>query len=330
MNIQNRLIAAFFAMLGVLLAGVLGYHFIEGWNLFDALYMTVITLATVGYGETNPLSPTGRMFTIFLIFGGIGLLTYAFSTFTAFLVEGELGEALRRRRMQKKIDSISNHYIVCGGGRTGSYIIDEFLKVKTPFVVIDLNPDEAAALSQRGVLVLTGDASHDDVLRQAGIDRARGLITCLPTDKDNMFVVVSAKGINPRLRVVAKSVDKGVREKFFRGGADSVVSPNFIGGLRMASGMLRPAVVSFLDTMLRDTESTLRVSEATVGGRAAGKTLEETVHRLGLDLVVLAVRAASGQDYAFNPKPKTRLVQDDVVVVMGPVDEVHKLQQALA
>lgn len=330
MNLQTRLAAAFVAMVGVVLVGVTGYHLIEGWSLFDSLYMTVITLATVGYGETHPLSEAGRVFTIFLIFGGIGLLTYAISTFTAFLVEGELGEALRRRRMEKKIAALSNHYIVCGGGRTGRYIIDELVKVKRPLVIVDQNPDHVATFVQEGLTALAGDASEDGTLRRAGIERAKGLVTCLPTDKDNMFVVISAKGLNPRLRVVSKSVEKGVREKFFRSGADAVVSPNFIGGLRMASELIRPAVVSFLDTMLRDTDANLRIEEASVGPAHAGRTLEQSMSHHRLDLVVLAVKPEGKRDYIFNPKPDLSLSDRDVLVVMGRADEVQKLQRALA
>ncbi|MBI4396694.1 MAG: NAD-binding protein [Elusimicrobia bacterium] len=328
MSFRNRLAAAFLAMAVVVLIGVAGYHLIEGWALFDALYMTVITLATVGYGETHPLSSSGRMFTIFLIMGGIGILTYAFSVITAFLVEGELKEVLLKKRMEKKIAALSQHYIVCGGGRTGRYIIDELRKTGRDFVVVDQDDARVTELGEDGCLAIAGDASDDETLRRAGIEKAKGLVACLPSDKDNVFVVISAKGLNPGLRVVSKSVDKGVRDKLLRSGADAVVSPNFIGGLRMASELVRPAVVSFLDNMLRG-DGNLRIEEVVVGPSAAGKTLESSVLKNGFDLALLAVRPAGKEQYIYNPKPQTPLSPKDVLVVMGPAEEVQKLQQSL-
>lgn len=330
MTLKTRLLAALVAMALAMIVGVTGYHFIEGWSLFDSLYMTVITLATVGFGETHPLSSWGRVFTIFLILGGIGILTYSFSTFTAFIVEGELGEALRRKRMEKKIQAMSNHYIVCGGGRTGRYVIDELQKTRRPFVVIDSDPALVDNYAQKGCLALDGDASQDEVLKRAGIERAKGLAACLSTDQDNLFVIITAKGLNPGLRTVSTSIEKGVGEKLYRSGADAVVSPNFIGGLRIASELIRPTVVSFLDNMLRDENDNFRVEEVTLGDGSSGRTLGEILQNQRLDLMVLAVRPSNLDKYLFNPRPETRLLRNDILVLMGRADEVQKLQKALA
>ncbi len=316
-------------MVAVVLAGVAGYRVIEGWPAFDALYMTVITLGSVGYSETHPLSHGGRLFTIFLILGGIGVLTYAVSTFTAFLVEGELQEALRRRRMQKKIEALSNHFIICGGGSTGRSVMDELGKTGRAFVVIDQDAARAERFVEEGHLVLVGDADEDAILTSAGVGRARGLAACLPEDKDNLYVVITARGMNPKLRIISKAVEKGVAEKFHRSGADAVVSPQFIGGLRIASELVRPAVVSFLDTMLRDPDGSHRIEEVTVGPDAGGKTLAEMNLNKEFDLTVLAVRLSGTEDFRYNPKPETSLAGSDVLVVLGPASEAHRLQRAL-
>lgn len=329
MSLKTRLSAAVAAMLLAVLSGTAGYHLLEGWSVFDSLYMTVITLGTVGYGETHPLHTAGRVFTIFLILFGIGILTYSFSVITAFLVEGDLKHAIRRRRMERKIKSLEGHYIVCGGGRTGRYLIDELAKTNHPFVVVDQDPALVQALAQEGFLVVAGDSSLDETLKQAGIDRAKGLATCLPSDKDNLFVTITARGLNPRLRVVAKLMDRNVGDKLLRSGADAVVSPTSIGGLRMASELVRPTAAHFLDKMLRAGDGSLRIEEAVVGNVGAGRTLEEAALRPRFDLLVLAVRPLGADDYNFRPPAQTSLEKGDVLVVMGSAGEVEKLQAAV-
>ncbi len=327
MTLRQRILAAALALAAVLAAGTAGYHLIEGWSFFDALYMTVITVATVGYGEVHPLTPLGRAFTIFLIFGGIGLLTYAVSAFTAFFVEGELHEAFRRRRLEKKINDLKDHYIICGAGRTGRYVMDELRKTRRDLVVVDQDAAKVARLLEEGIPALVGDADHDGVLKRAGIDRAKALVACLPEDKDNLFVVITARGINPALRIVAKSLDTDADEKFRRSGADAVVSPHFIGGLRLASEAARPAVVSFLDNMLRHPDAGLRIEEVAVG--PAARTVAEAASSGG-QLLVLALKARGGTDYVFNPPPATALAEKDVLVVMGRADEVQRLQKSFS
>lgn len=201
----NKITGIFVILFLILLIGVIGYHWIEGWSFFDSLYMTVITLATVGYGETHPLSQTGRLFTIFLILGGMGILLYAITEITAFLVEGEMHGFLRRRKMEKNIQRLSDHYIICGGGRSGQYILDELLKTKRDCVVIEKDPVKARILSEKSIPVIEGDATEDSILISAGIDRAQGLASALPTDKDNLFTVITARGLNPKLRIVSKN-----------------------------------------------------------------------------------------------------------------------------
>jgi voltage-gated potassium channel len=237
-------------LLFILCAGVLGYHYIEGWPLFDSLYMTVITLATVGYSETHPLSLPGRVFTMFLILGGMSIIFYALTEITTFVVEGEMTGIIRRRRMNRQINKLKNHYILCGAGRSGSHVLNELRKTGRNCVVIEKDPEKVRHLMSEQVPVIEGEATEDHVLRTAGIERAAGLVSALPSDKDNLFVVITARGLNPSIRIVSKVEEISARDKFLRSGANTAVSANFIGGMRMASELIRPATVSFLDTML--------------------------------------------------------------------------------
>src|SRR5262249_31534372 len=232
--------------------GTLGYHFLEGWSLLDALFMTVITMATVGYGEIHPLSQNGRIFTIFLILGSVATVGYAVSVIGAFIIEGELYQAIRGRRMDRRITSLRDHIIICGGGHVGKYVVQECFKTRTPFVLIEQDQDALQDVGEVGDLLhLQADATEDETLRLAGIDRARGLVATLGDDKDNVFIVLTARALNPKLRIVGRVIEEKNAEKLRKAGADEVVSTNAIGGLRIASVMLRPAVVTFLDEMLR-------------------------------------------------------------------------------
>lgn len=289
--------------------------------------MTVITLATVGYGETHPLSVAGRIYTIFLILAGMGVLLYGVSSMTAFFVEGELQAILRRRKMRRTVKKLSGHAIVCGAGRTGRHVIEELKKTRTPFVVIEADPKEARALEDEGVIVVHGDATQEEAMREAGVEKAGRMVVCLTEDKDNLFVVLSARGLNGRMRIVTRYVDENSMDKLKRAGADAVVSPNAIGGLRMASEALRPAVVSFLDTMLRSTKGTLRVAEAAVqnGSRMANRAIAAARITDRTGLLVLSLRGTDG-GYLFNPPGQTVLKAGCTLIVMGDVDGVKKLQ----
>jgi len=237
MNAARNALQILYLLLFILFIGTLGYHFIEGWSLFDSLYMSVITLATVGYGETHPLSAFGRIFTMFLIIGGMGIILYGISELTQFIVQGGIAGILRRRKMEHTVKKISNHYILCGAGKNGHYVLEELVRTKRKIVVVEKDSKKIQKLIDRGIPAVEGDAANDAVLRSAGITRAVGFVTTLPEDKDNLFVVITARGMNDKLRIVAKVDDIEVREKFFRSGADSAVSAPYIGGLRMASEM---------------------------------------------------------------------------------------------
>jgi len=323
------LINLIIALVAVVAIGILGYVFIEGWSFLDSWYMTIISLATVGFMEVHPLSSKGRMFTIFLILGGMGILLYGVSTVVALFVEGELSDAIRRKRMQKNIDEMTDHYIVCGTGKTAQYVMEEMLKTHKDFVVIENDKDKIKTLEEQGILYVEGDATHDVVLTKGGIKRARGLITVLHTDAENLFVVLTAKGLNRDLRIISRVREEESVEKIRRAGADSVVMPDFIGGMRMVSEMIRPSVVTFLDVMLREKDKTIRVEEIDIpsGSRFVGKSLEQIgiLEREGL--TVVALKDSVTGSYKFNPPRSTELEMNDVIIVVGDVKEIDKLRE---
>lgn len=327
--IRERLLQVLVSVSLVLGIGTFGYCWIEGWPPFDAFYMTVITLATVGYGETHPLSPGGRGFTIGLILVGIGVLTYAFSTLTAFIVEGDLRDALRRRRMQAKIAELEGHFIVCGGGHTGRIILEELEKTGRSVVLVDQDKDVVEHLSQKGALAIAGDATDDETLTAAGIQRAKGLFGALPTDPGNVFVAITARGLNPALRIVSRQQERGVEDKLRRSGADVAVDPGLIGGLRMASEMIRPAAVGFLDSMIRAEGKVFRIEEVPVVDRVGGQPVGPVKGSEGGAALVLAVRLADGKTYDINPVPDRKMTPGEVLVAMGSKEQIKDLRDRL-
>ncbi len=326
--ISERLKAIVIALVVVFFTGVSGYELIEGWPTLDALYMTVITLASVGYMEVHTLSNAGRIFTMFLILGGTGVLVYGISTVTAFIVGGELTDALRRKKMQKTIDQLKGHYIVCGADQTGRYVVEELVKTKRDFVVIERDAEKIKDLKEQDILCVEGDATHNAVLQAAGIQRARGLITTLHSDAENLFVVFTAKKLNSAVKVVSKAIEEESEQKIRMAGADGVVMPNSIGGLRMVSEMIRPSVVTFLDVMLRSKDKTIRVEEISVheGSPFEGKSLEETGITALEGVTVVALRDKENDDYAFNPSRQTVLTGDKVIIIMGNIDIINSIK----
>ncbi len=333
MDIRQRLIAGLIVLVIVMAVGVLGYIVIDRPSFLDALDMVVMTLSTVGYGHPWHLSDKARIFTIFLLLIGMGVLVFFVSTVTAFIVEGELQDVMWRRRLQKMINKLENHFIICGAGLTGIHIVNELHRTLRPMVVIDTHEETVQTLKEyENLAVIHGDATDDDILRQAGIERAAGLIAGLPTDKDNILLIITAKQINPKIRIVAKGVDTKANSKLIRAGADSVVTPNFIGGLRMASEMIRPAVVSFLDLMLRDKQKTLRIEEVVVpqGSPLAGKTLGDARIVEHTDLVVVAIRQPGNGSFQYAPRGDSLIEEGAALIVLGDVTNLPRLARLVA
>lgn len=310
-------------MLAIFGIGVAGYKVIAPEaTVLDAVYMTVITLTTVGYGEIIDLSthPGGRVFTIFLLFFGVGTFVYFFSSLTGFIVEGSLEHLFWRRKMQKAIDQMKGHFIVCGGGYTGRHVVKELAQTGREFVLIEADPGhvvDAEEFAGRKLHVIIGDATDDHALVQAGISRASGIFACISNDKDNLIVTVSARLLNPDVRIVSRCMDEAVSQKIQRAGANVVISPNMIGGLRMASAMIRPTVVTFLDVMLRDRDQ-LRVEESTVmaGSKLEGTLIEDLRHQHPADALLIALRTTGG-DWVYNPRDEVRLESGMTLIYMG-------------
>ncbi len=338
-DLWYRLRLSGMALAAVLCLGVLGYTvFAPDSSLLDRIYMTVVTLTTVGYGEVISTAdrPGLKIFTMFFMVFGMGFLLFSVTTLTATLVEFDLSHVFRRRRMERRIADLENHYILCGAGETGTHVIEEFQVTNVPFVVVEENPDSCPVLeaSGDGLLVVQGDATDEDVLRQAGIARARGLCAVLQSDKDNLFLTLTARGLNSTLRIVARGVGARVVAKLVRAGADSVVSPTSIGGLRMASELIRPHTVSFLDLMLRDIGESHRFGElpVTAGSGWTGKCIRDLPLR-ERQMLVVAVREPTGA-FRYVPPADFQVVTGCTLIVLGRTDTVAamraELQQAEA
>ncbi len=324
----------FFVLL--MAAGTLGYVLIEGQGWGNSLYMTIITLTAVGYNEVFPLSPAGRAHTSVILFGGITGIGLWIAFLTSFVVEADLAQAFRRRRIRRRIGRMENHVIVCGAGRTGSQVVEELLVAGEDFVVIERDGAKAAQLLEQlpDLVLIEGDAATDHFLEEAGIARARGLIACLSADADNLFVCLTARDLRPDLEIVARAYEEGSVAKLYRAGANHVVSPNASGAIRMASFMIRPSVVSFLDVATRSPDLTLRLEQETVAERSplAGKTLRDARIPKATGLIVIALRKRNppGADeeytFIFNPVATTRLDPGDVMIVLGKPEQIETLR----
>ena len=308
--------------------GTAGYMAIERWSWFDALYMTVITVASVGFNEVHPLSTAGRGFTMGLIVVGLGTVAYGLSTITALWVEGNLLHLWENRKMERRISQLNDHIILCGGGETGRHIAQELEKTFTPFVIIDADPQQERALQKfgRDLLYIIGDATDGDVLRAARIETARGLIASLPSDKDNLFTLLTARELNPRLRLVSGVNADDARSKLLRAGADAVVSGKAIGALRLASEMIRPHVVSFLDAMLREPGA-LRVQEIRVGPAGAGQALGSLKLQERVGIVVFALISGKELRHHFNPAPETVLEAGDALIACATHEQCETVRK---
>jgi voltage-gated potassium channel len=346
MELRKQLRVAFFFLFIVLAFSVGGYRLLGGPSvtLLDALYMAIVTLSSVGYGEIvdTAHNPALRVFNIFVIIFGVMIMLYVFSVVTAFLVEGEITKIFGRRRMLKRISQLSDHYIVCGLGDTGRHAIEELERTGAPYVVVDTNEDNIKRMVNREdglhreMLYVVGDATDADLLDGLGIDRAKGLITTLASDKENLVITVLARQKNPNLRIVARCIDQKFAERLTKAGADSTVSPNQIGGLRIASEVLRPHVVSFLDLMLKDVRRTLRIEEIEVPEHSpwSGKRLSDLNLRGSYNLLPLAVKDVyhDGQQHGFwvNPPENITCHPGIVVIVLGDMKNIHEAREQAA
>lgn len=313
----------------VMIVGTAGFHFIEGWPWLDGLYMVVTTLTTIGYQEVHPLSHAGRIFNMFVILAGVSLVFLGIGSLTQALLEFELRSFFGRRKMEREIGRLNDHYIICGAGRVGRSAARELVRKPAPFVVIEQNEAKAARFGGEW-LTLIGDATQEQTLRQAQIERARGLVAATTTDATNLYIVLTARGLNPRLNIIARASEEDAEKHLLSAGADSVVSPYIFAGHRIAQSFLRPHVVSFLDTATTHLDMDLEIGQIHVTRESAfaGKTIETSRIRQDRGVIILAIKREKGMK--FNPSPDDRIEPGDYLIAMGEPAQLRQLEQMAA
>jgi voltage-gated potassium channel len=325
-SIPRNLFYAAGLLVALPVIGTSGYMILEGWSFLDALYMSVITLTTVGYREVQPLDRSGQIFTMLFTVSGVGAIFYALFSLFQFLLEGELGSFLGVRRMKGQIENLKNHYILCGFGRVGEEVSREFAEREIPFVVTEINPEAIERAERRGVLLLVGDATNDDILREAGIMRARCLLAASDSDSGNTFIVLTARALNPELFIVARAGNPESEPRMVRAGADRVFSPYITAGRQMALAAIQPMVVEFIDTLaMRQVGGTILAEiDVTRESGLAGQTIYDLLHK-SRTIVVLGLQKATGQ-LQVGPPSSTVLEAGDKVIVMGEEDELERIR----
>jgi voltage-gated potassium channel len=315
------------SLMALLLLGSLGFMWVEGWDFFDSLYMTVTTLTTVGYGEVHPLDRAGRIYNMALILTGMGVLFYIVGSLARVVIEGELHAVLGRRKLIKHIKKLKNHYIICGLGRIGEIVARRLKDRGLSLVVVENDPALLSRLEASGYYFINGDATREEVLLEAGIERAKGLIAVVSTDADNVYVVLTARSLNPNLYIVARGEDTGSEKKLLRAGADKVESPYEMGGQKMAHTILHPTVVTFMELAMKEGVD-WTMEEIAVGQASSllGVPLSDSGIRQKLDLILVAIKRADGE-MLFNPSHQTRIQAGDTLIALGLRKNLDALEQ---
>jgi len=315
------------ALLVVMAIGTAGFHFIEGWSWFDGFYMVITTLTTIGYGEIHPLSHVGRIFNVVIILGGVSLVFLCIGSATEALLEFELQNFFGRRRMEREIGRLTDHYILCGAGRVGRSVARELARRPAPFVIVESSEAKAQKFAGENWLMLIGDATQEHTLREAQIEQARGLVAATTTDATNLYIVLTARTLNPRLHIIARASEEMAEKHLLTAGADSVVSPYSFAGQRIAQWFLRPHVVSFLDTATTHLGMDLEIGEVPIGPAStfAGKTIESSRIRQERGVIILAIKREKGM--RFNPAPDDRIEAGDFLIAMGEPQQLRQLEQ---
>lgn len=331
MTAQTRIILAIVALSAIALGATAGFMLVEGWTLGESLYMAVITVSTVGYGEVRPLSANGRALAVAVIVLAVAALGYSATSIGAYLAEGHLVQDFRRRRMERAIRRLRDHYIICGGGRFGREVAEEFRRSRAPFVVVEPEPEECEMAQIRDVLFVRGEAGNDEALQAAGVDRAAGLVSALPEDDANLFVVLSARQLNPKLTIITQATEQRSVDKLRLAGADRVVSPYRIAGHGMASALLRPTVVTFLDAAHLERTG-LRLEEVLVPEHSPliGKSIQDASGGAPTGATVMAIQRSAGE-WINTSKPDTLVTTPiqarNVLIAVGTNDQLHALRR---
>jgi voltage-gated potassium channel len=331
MDVIKQLKFGFGFLLLVLFGGILGYSLIENWRPLDALYMTVITITTVGFGEVRPLSEGGRAFTMILILASVGMVAFIAVGLARIMVEGEIRRILGRRKLEKKIGTLKDHYIVCGYGRIGTYICKELAEKPRPFVVVEKDPEITQRLEEENYFYVNGDATDDETLLMAGIESAKCLVAAVASDADNLYITLTARQLNPGLYILSRATDENAEKKLLTAGANKVVMPYLIGAHRMAMALVQPTVVDFMEIAIHRRSLELQLEEVTVRNldQLPSAVLRESGIRSGLDLIIVAIKKESGK-MIYNPSSETRIDVGDTLITLGERKNLDKLEKLVA
>jgi voltage-gated potassium channel len=320
---------ALIILLTIFIIGTIGFHFIEGWSFLDSFYTTIATLSTVGYGDFSPETTTGKIFTVFIIIFGVGMMFYSLVLMAETFIETRLQNLLGRGKLEKIIEKMHNHYIICGGGRIGFLICRELMAGKMPCIVIDNNPEVIQKAQDEGFVCFKGDATQDKVLIAAGIKRAKGMVCVLPSDAENLYVILTAKDLNQQIHIISRSEEEASEHRLLRAGADRVMSPYTLGGVRMAMAILRPAMLDFIEITTRQQSLELRMEEIAIckGSPFVTQSLEDSGIRKRYGLIIVAVKKDSGK-MIFNPMANYIIAEGDRLIAMGEDENVKQFAES--
>ena len=328
-TLPEKFVLAILVLFFMILTGTIGFHYFEGWGFMESLYATVVTLTTVGYGDFAPKSREGMLFAIFIIISGVSTMVYTLGIVTETMLEGRLRIIMGRGRMEKMIRKMHNHYIICGCGRIGWLICKELAEGKVDFICIDNNPEVIQKVEEEGFVYHKGDATHEKTLLAAGIKNAKGIVCVLPSDAENLYTILTAKELNPKIFILSRSEDEGSEHRLLRAGADRVMSPYTLGGMRMAMAILRPAMLDFVEITTRRQSMELGMEEISIceGSAYIGQTLGDADIRQKYGLIVVAVKKESGK-MIFNPLANYVIESNDKLIALGEVKNVNQFADA--
>jgi voltage-gated potassium channel len=319
---------AFFLLLLIFVTGTFGYHVLEGWPVLESFYATVVTLGTVGYGDFYPRSPEGRIFAIFLIVFGVGTMAYTFAMVMENFMEGRLRKLLGRGKLKKQIEKMRDHYIICGCGKIGYLVCKELAEENVDFIVVDSDQQIIQQMEEEGFIYINGSATEDKTLTEAGVERAKGVVCALPTDADNLYVVLAAKELNPKVYIVSRFEDDASERRLMKAGADRVISPYKVGGMRMTLALLRPAMLDFMEITTGKQTLSLRMEELRVreSSHVVGKSLADSGLRREYGLIIVAVNKESGE-MVFNPDASYVIEKEDNLIAIGKEENLTKFAE---
>ena len=322
---NRRILFALAAVVVAIAFGAVGFYLIEGWSILDSLYVSAQTVTTVGYGDLTPATRNGRIFSTVFMLAGVGVVLYALTATVHAIVQSELLATFGQRRISRRMNKLRDHFIICGAGRVGSHLVRGLLGGAETFIVIERDPQKVRELTDLGVIVLVRDATLEESLREAGVEHARGLAACLPDDADNVYVVLTARDLNPQLHIVARAAEEQAEPKLIRAGANRVVAPTIIGGHRMAMALTKPAVDDFLGSITANKlELAFEQLEVDAGSTLVGQKLSETNIRAALDIVVVSIRRSDG-NILFNPSGEAVIRSADILIAIGHAESLMKL-----